>query len=69
MPSPFVQVGAEAVKPDPRCSLKGHSRRVGADVGDESAESRSVVQPHRTAFHPQSAALLLLLSMSDELFD
>jgi len=47
MPSPFVQVGAEAVKPDPRCSLKGHSRRVGADVGDESAESRSVVQPHR----------------------
>jgi len=39
--------GAEAVKPDTRCSLQGHSRRVGADVGNESAESPSVVQPLR----------------------
>ena len=32
--------GAEAVQPDPRCSWKSHSRRVG--FGDESTESRSV---------------------------
>jgi len=37
--------GAEAVKLNPRCSRKGHSRRVGAGVGDENTESRSVVQP------------------------
>jgi len=51
---PFVQAGgetsdtgAEAVKPDSRCSWKGHSRRVGASVEDESAESCRVVQPLR----------------------
>ena len=51
---PFVQAGAktfgtsaEVVKVDPRCSWKGHSRKVGAGVGDESTESRSVVQPLR----------------------
>jgi len=50
----FVQAGAEmsdtgmeAVKPDPGCSWQGHSRRVGAGVGDESAESGSVLQPPR----------------------
>jgi len=37
--------GAEAVEQDPRCSLEGHSGRVGAGVGDESAESCEVVQP------------------------
>ena len=36
---------AEAVKPDSRFSWQGHSRRVGAGVGDESAESCRVVQP------------------------
>ena len=36
-------IGAEAVKPNPRCSRKVLSRRVG--VGDRSAESRSAVQP------------------------
>jgi len=50
----FVQAGAEmsdtgteAVKPDPGCSWQGHSRRVGAGVGDESTESGSVLQPLR----------------------
>jgi len=37
--------GAEAVKPDPRCYSQGHSRIVGANVGDESTESRSALQP------------------------
>jgi len=53
---------AEAVKPDPRCSWKGHSRSVGADVGDESKESRSIVQPHCYWWSAQSAAILFLLS-------
>jgi len=50
--TPFVQAGAktsdtgaEAIEPDPRYSLKGHSRRVGA--GDESAKSCRVVRPLR----------------------
>ena len=50
----FVQAGAEmsdtgveAVKPEPRFAWKGHSGRVDAGVGDESAESRNVVQPLR----------------------
>ena len=50
--APFAQAGAvtsdtgaEAVKPEPRCSWRGHSRRVGADVEDESAESCRVFQP------------------------
>jgi len=40
--TPFVHaraetssIAAEAVNPDPRCSQKGHSKRVGAGVGDE----------------------------------
>ena len=37
--------GAESIKPNPRCSGKGHSRMVGACVGDEGTESRSVVLP------------------------
>jgi len=51
--TPFVQAGAEtfdtgaeAVKPDPGCSWEGHSERVGASVGDESAESCRVIRPH-----------------------
>ena len=36
---------AEAVRPNPRCSRKGHSRRVGA--GDERTESRGVVETLR----------------------
>jgi len=50
--TPFVQAGAEtshtdaeAFNLDPRCYWKGHSRSVG--FGDESTESRSVVQPLR----------------------
>jgi len=52
--TPFIQAGTEtsdtgeeAVKMDQRCSWKGHSRRMGAGVGDENAESRKVVQPLR----------------------
>jgi len=52
--APFVQAGretsdtgSEAVKPDPRCFWNGNSRRVGTDVGDESTESRSPLQPLR----------------------
>ena len=52
--TPFVQAeaeksdtGAEAVKPDPGSSWQGHSGRVGARVGDESAESCGAFQPLR----------------------
>ena len=52
--TPFVQTGAEgsangaeAVKPDPPCSWEGHCWKVGAGAGDESTESRKVVQPLR----------------------
>ena len=47
--------GVETVKPDPRCSWQDHSRRVSGDVGDESTESRSVVQPLRipSAIRPE----------------
>jgi len=37
----------EAVKPDPGSSWEGHSRRVGAGVGDESVECCGVVCPLR----------------------
>jgi len=56
-PYPFVQAGAEtsgtgaeAVKPDPGFSWEGHSERVGAGVGDESAEFCKVVRPLRILF-------------------
>ena len=49
--TPFVQTGAEAsdtgaevVKLEPRCSRQSRSGMVGADVGDESTESRNVFQ-------------------------
>jgi len=52
--TPFVQAGVETprtgagvVKPDPGSSWEGHSGRVGAGVGDESMESRRVLQPLR----------------------
>ena len=52
----FVQTGAEtpdtgaqAVKPETQCSWEGHSRRVGAGVGDENAESCGVAA--HPAFH------------------
>ena len=53
--TPFVQAGAETsgtgtetVEPDPCFSWEDHSGEwVGAGVGDESTESRSVVQPLR----------------------
>jgi len=37
--------GEETSKPDPGSSWEGHSERVGASVGDESAESCEVVRP------------------------
>ena len=50
--TPFVRAGAktsdtgaEAVKPDRRCSCGGYSLRVG--VGDETAESFRVLQSLR----------------------
>ena len=53
-PNPFVQAGAEtsdtgaeAVKPDLRCSWEGHSGWVGAGVGTENAESCEAVRPLR----------------------
>ena len=49
--TPFVQAGAEttdtgaeAVKPKPGSSWEGHSRGVGAGVGDENAESCGVAR-------------------------
>jgi len=52
--TPFVQAGvetsdnsAEAVKLDPGSSWEGHSGVVGADVGDENAESCGTVCPLR----------------------
>jgi len=69
----FVQAGtetsdtcAEAVKTEPRCSCQGHSRKVGFDVGDESTESRSVLQPLLIASVIRPERPLLLFS-SDEL--
>ena len=62
-PTPFVEAGretsdtgAEAVKPDPRC----RSGRVCANIGDESTESRSAVQPIRISSVIQCAAHMLL---------
>jgi len=58
-------ISAEAVKLHPCCSWQAHSRRVGADVRDESKESCSVLSPttpnptsdlartmHFSCFHP-----------------
>jgi len=66
---PFVQAeaetsnaSAEAVNPDTGCSWEGHSRRVGAGVGDGSAEF--AVHSKHSTFHQlsaQSAARMLLL--------
>jgi len=50
--------GAEVVKPDPPCS-----RRVGADVGDESTESRSVV----TLFQYCEAVPILMINTCPEI--
>jgi len=52
--TPFVQAGvetsrtgAEAVKPGPGSFWEGHSRGMGAGVGDENTESCGVVRPLR----------------------
>jgi len=49
---------------DTRCPLKGHSMRVGADVGDENTESRSVIQPLRIpSVNPPERPTAVLLSV------
>jgi len=47
-------IGAQAVKSDPSCSWEGHSRGVGAVVGDKNAESCEFVRPLRIllVIHP-----------------
>jgi len=39
-----LHVRVEVVKPDPRSCWQGYSKKVCADVRDESTESRSIVQ-------------------------
>jgi len=60
---------AEEVKPDPRCFQKGHSRRVGAGVGDESTGSRSVVPPLRIPLmiRPERQTSDVVIRLTDEL--
>ena len=73
--TPFVQAGAEvsegeeAVKLDPRCSWQGHSGRVGAGVGNESTESRKVVQPLRLhlVIRPVRRTYVVAVRWTDEL--
>jgi len=74
--TPFVQAGAqtsdtgaEAVKPDPRCSWEGHTRRVGAGVGDESTESCGVVQPPRIplVIRPERCTSVDIVSLTNDL--
>ena len=73
----FVQTGAEtsdtgvkAVKPDSRCSWEGQSRKVGAGVGDESTESRSVVQPLRIplVIRPPCRTSVVVVRWTGEMF-
>jgi len=45
MPHLYKQERKQAVKANPSYSWQGHSGRVRTDVGGESAESRSVLQP------------------------
>jgi len=61
--TPFVEaraetcdIGAEAIKPKPRCSWQGHSRRVDVDVDDESTDARSVspTTPHSIGAPPRA---------------
>ena len=63
---PFVKAGtetsntgAEAVKPHPSCSWQGHSRRVGANVGNEGIEFCSVLQQLRipSVIYPENLLL------------
>jgi len=73
--NPFVQAGAElsdtgakADKPDPHCSSKNHSGRVGVGVGDESVKSGRVIQPFciPLMIRPERRTSITVL-LSDEL--
>jgi len=61
--------GAEAVKPDPGCSWQGYSRMKGADVGDESTESRGVHQPFRipSVIRPERRTSVIVVTWNDGL--
>jgi len=61
--------GAEAVKPDPRCSWQGHLRRVGAEVGDESTKSRSALQSLRIppVIRPERRSSDIFVRWTDEM--
>jgi len=57
--TPFVQAGmetsdtgAEAVRPDPRCSWEGHSERVGAGVGMKMRSLVGLTTTHSTGDPP-----------------
>ena len=74
--TPFAQAGAEtsdtgekAVKLDPCFSWKDHSKKVSADVGDESTESRSVVQALLipSVIHPERFTSAVAIRWTDEL--
>jgi len=61
--------GAEGVNPDPRYSWDSDSRRVGAVVGDESTESRSIVQPlHIPSVISPERRKYVVVRRTDELF-
>ena len=57
------------VKPDPGSSWEGYSGRVGAGVGDESTESRSVVQLLRVplVIRPLRRTYVVVVRNADEL--
>jgi len=64
--TPFAQAGvetpytdAEAVKPDSRCSCKGHSGKVGGNVRDKSMEpcKCSLTAPHSIGDPPRALQL------------
>jgi len=59
--------GEEVLKSDSRCSWQEHSRRVGANVGDKSTESRSALQPLRipSVLLPEQQTSVLRRRLSD----
>jgi len=61
--------GAQAVKPDPGSSWKGHSGEVGAGVGDENAKSCGVVRLLRIplVLRPVRRTYVVFVRWTDEL--
>jgi len=56
------------LKPDPRCPWQSHSSRVGANVGGESTESRSVVQKLRilSVIRPERRTSVVVINRTDD---